>query len=345
MQTRKLQKVGGSTYTVSIPKRWAETHHLEAGCEVHLYTHTDGSLVVRSSRTDGGDLATARVEIAESDPEVVKRVLKATYAAGFDEVALTPVEAFTDDQRRTASALARTLIGTEVVEADDASIVVRNLLDPGDVSVRQSVIQLQFVTLSMHRTATDAVVADAAGGAEQVAGRDDEADRLFEMLARHFNRSLTDFEEIDHLGVGRSELFDCYLAARQLERVADHAVRIATVARRLDRDADEAVDDEVAERIRESADSARGVVEDATEAVLGDSAVEDAHGVLDRRDEAVDDLEAIERAVFERGATASERPPTDAYLLTRVLDSLVRTAEYGGNIAEVAVESAIRDGN
>ncbi|USZ69282.1 phosphate uptake regulator PhoU [Halorussus salilacus] len=335
MQTRKLQKVGGSTYTVSIPKRWAENHGLEAGCDVHLYTHADGSLVVRGSRTDGGDLDATRVEIDGPGVNAVERVLKATYAVGFDEVTLAATRAFTDDQRRTARALARTLIGTEIAEEDDARIVVRNLLDPADVSVRQSVSQLTFVALSMHRTATDAALGEGTG-ADSVAGRDDEADRLFEMLARHFSRSLTDFAEVDHLGVDRPELFDHYLTARQLERVADHAVRIARIAAASDGEVGAGIDRELVDRARESGAAARRVVEDAVEVVTGDARTETAHGVLDRRDEVVAELEAIERDAFERGTA-------DAYHLTRVLDGLVRTAEYGGNVAEVAVESALRE--
>ena len=336
MQTRKLQKVGGSTYTVSIPKRWARDHGLDAGDEVHLYGHGDGSLVVRGSETDGGRLDGVRIAVECEGGEAVERALRAAYASGFEEIELVAEDGFSDDQRRTASSLAKTLVGTEVVEESDDRLAVRNLLDPDDVSVRQSLIQLEFVALSMHRSATAAATERA--NADHVPGRDDEADRLCAMITRHFRRSLTDFGELDRLGLDRTELVEFRLAARQLERVADHAVDIARTARALDSPNESETPDELAplrDDLESVADASRRVVDEATDALLDGDAAETAHGALDLRDEAVADGEALNRALFERASD-------DAYRLTTVADSLVRTAECGGNVAEVAVQSAIR---
>ena len=334
-QTRKLQKVGGSTYTVSIPKHWACDQGLEAGTDVHLYAHDDGSLVVRSREHDGGALERVAAEVdgtgndAEAGSATVERPLKAAYAAGFEEIELVSPDGFTATQSRTVTSLAKTLVGAEVVETDDDRILVRNLLDPGDVSVQQSLIQLQFVTLSMHRAATAAVT--SADTATHVPGRDDEADRLFAMITRHFERSLTDFSEVDRLGVDRPALFEYYATARQLERVGDHAVTVAEVAEQLD----EPVGGDVGEAFETVADGAREVVENATDAVIGEGSLATAERTLDRRDKVVADAEAVDRTLFER------RPP-DAYHLTGALDAIVRTAECGGNVAELAVQSALR---
>jgi phosphate uptake regulator len=44
METRKLQRVGGGSFTVSVPKEWATEHQLEPRTEVHLYTHRDATV-------------------------------------------------------------------------------------------------------------------------------------------------------------------------------------------------------------------------------------------------------------------------------------------------------------
>lgn len=361
MQTRKLQKVGGSTYTVSIPKRWAGEHDLAAGDDVHLYAHDDGSVVVRSAERDGGALSSVRVEVDEQNENAttapsttaatVERTVKAAYAAGFEDIELASTVGFDAEHHRAANALAKTLIGTEVVAADDDRITVRNLLDSGNVSIRQSLDQLRFVTLSMHRSAT--AVAPSADPGSRVADREAEVGRLVAMITRHFNRSLTDFSEVDRLDVGRTALFGYYVTARQLDRVANHAVELARITGALDGEfdgtpsresgegpdgkPDESLGGETTDEFEAIADSARQVVEDATDAVLADAdaSTPSPTAILDRRDEVVADAEALERSLFK-----SDDP--DAYRLTRALDRVVRTTECGGTVAEVAVQSALR---
>jgi phosphate uptake regulator len=331
METRKLQKVGGSTYSVSLPKEWATDHHLEAGMPIHLYPHTDGSLVVRSAARDGGPLAATERRLPRADATAVERAMRAGYAVGYDTIRLVPPagETFAAEERRAARRLVQTMVGTSLVEETAERLIVETLLDASEVSIRQSLVQLQFTACSMHRAAVEAV-GDTADDGDRIASRDDEVDRLFAMITRHFNRSLTDFAEVDHLDVQRSELFDHYLAARQLERVADHAVRIERFAHRADPDVSDAVLDDVASL----ADAARDVVETGTTAVL-EAATDRAHEALDRRESVVDEALALDQALIERS-------PPGAYALSRVLASLVRTAECGGTVATVALGASVR---
>src|SRR2546421_6137349 len=48
MEGRKLQLTGGSTYVVSLPKRWVLDAGLKAGDTVFLETEGDGAVSVRS---------------------------------------------------------------------------------------------------------------------------------------------------------------------------------------------------------------------------------------------------------------------------------------------------------
>jgi len=339
METRKLQKVGGSTYSVSLPKEWATEHCLEAGTPIHLYPHTDGSLVVRSAEVDGRSLATATVSPPSPSAAAAARALRAAYAVGYDTVTLVPPadETWDDDVWRSIRRRVRTMVGTSVVEETDERVTVETLLDASEVSIRQSVTQLQFTALSIHAAALDRVERRAVGDTPSevsetaaLGGRDDEVDRLFAMLTRHFNRALADLGEVDALDTSRPELFDSYLVARQLERVADHAVRIGALTDRID----STVGDDLLAEVLALAESARGVVESATTAAIEPSA-DLAHEALDRRDRVVEDARALDRALFERESTG-------AYALSRVLDSLVRTADCGGNVARVALRASVR---
>ena len=160
MERRKLQQVGGGTYTVSVPKEWAEAQSLSTGSMIHIYPRTDGSLVVRTEETERGSLTETDVRIESDDSAAVKAEFSGAHAAGFDTVSVETSESFTEGERHAIEEATRGLIGMEVTEEGEAGITVRNLLDASEFSVRQSVVQLQFVALSALRRATTALVED-----------------------------------------------------------------------------------------------------------------------------------------------------------------------------------------
>jgi len=330
METRKIQTVGGGTYTVSLPKEWAESLDLSAGSVVTLHTHIDDLLVVQPADTEQSPAESVTVDL-DGDERAVERAIRAAYAAGIDEVELVEADGLTDPQRRAIQRVARNLTGVTVTTETDTRATVRTMLDAAEVSVRQSVRQLQFVALSMHRDAMDALV--AGRGIESPGDRDDQADRLYALVDRYFGRGLARLDEIDALGLTRPELFALWLTARELERVADHAERIAVVGDRLD----DSPPDWFVEDLRPLGETAQEVVADAVSVAIGDAGVETARDALEARDRARDAVTDLERCLFESSGTD--------YRLTTVLDSLRRTAEHGGNVAELGVKSAVRNGS
>ena len=327
METRKVQQVGGGTYTVSLPKEWAESEGVTPGTEVALSAHIDGTLVVRTEARERAPDGRVTVPVGD-DPDAVERLVRAGYAAGSTELRLDSPGGLSADQARALQRVGRGLTGVAIGE-DEEGVTVRTLVDPGEVSVRQSVRQLQYVALSMHR---DAVAGLAGAGMANPGDRDDQADRLYALVERHLTRGLARLEEVDALGLDRTELFELWATARELERVADHAERVARTASDLGAGAGVAEDPVGA--IDDLACAARAVVEDAVGLVVDGRGLETAHEVLCARDRVRAEGETLDRRLFEAEGVD--------YRLTRVLDSVVRTAEHGGNIAEVGLQRALR---
>ncbi|WP_311171497.1 phosphate uptake regulator PhoU [Halobellus ordinarius] len=330
METRKIQSVGGGTYTVSLPRKWAESQGLDAGDVVNLHTHIDGVVAIQTEGEIDELPEEITVGVEHADAESLEQIVRAAYAAGASEVTLRSDEGFTSEQRRVVERTVQNLTGVSVVEERDGSIRLVTPLDPGEISVHQSVRQLRFVALSMHRDATAALT--GAKPPESLAGRDEQADRLYALIERSFGRGLSRLDEVDALGVTRSELFELWLTTRELERVADHAEGLTTVAATTDA----RMTDTARERTAALAERAREVVADAVSVVVGDLDVGVAQRVLSDRDAVLAALDALE---------ADSEPPANADLRYRLAyDRLRRTVEHGGNIAELALRRAIRRG-
>ncbi|MFW5959406.1 MAG: PhoU domain-containing protein [Natronomonas sp.] len=330
METRKIQKVGGGTYSISIPIQWAREHNIEAAGTVYLYTHHDGSLVVRWNERDQGELAATQIKLDDADPRVAERMLNAAYIAGFEQITLRPPDGLTPTQRRAINSCTHQLTGVEISEETDRQITIQYLLDASDVSIRQSLLQLQFITLSMHEAAT-AFVAGETEESDHIINRHGEANRIFRLITRHFNRALLELSELDQLGVTRPRFFEYYFTASHLERIADHAVKIVRCTQRTDH----AISEELQDELRTISVDTRQVIEDASDSVINDTSEDLAHSALDRCEEVIRETRSLDQTLLDR-------TPEDTYVLTRVLDSLIRTAKYGGNIAELRLRSSLR---
>lgn len=330
METRKIQKVNGGTYTVSLPKGWAETEEVTAGEDVELHTHIDGLLVIQARERENDPLGRVTAWITHDEPADITRTLRAAYAAGSTEIVLESTESFTSEQRQAINRVARNLPGVTVDEKSEARIVVRTLLDASEVSLRQSVRQLRFIALSMHRDAMIALAGKA--GLNDLTGRDNQADRLYAMINRHVTRGLSHLGEIDALGLTRPELFKLWATTRELERIVAHAEGIGSIATMIDDPIEEATTDdlgEIARRVRE-------IVEEAVSVIIGDADINTARRALNACNQVYEEIDAFDRRLFES--------TEEDYRLIRVLDGLRQTTEHGENIAERGLQIAIRRG-
>ncbi|QOS13921.1 PhoU domain protein (plasmid) [Haloferax gibbonsii] len=345
METRKIQQVSNGTFTVSLPREWADGEGITAGTVVNLHTHLDGMLVVQAPECEDDSSMQFTVTVGGSDADgadggvdpaggdFLEQTLRAAYAAGSKQVVIEADGTFDAEQRQAVRRVARNLVGVTITEESDTAVTVRNVLDANEVSIRQSVRQLQFVAVSMHRDATAALT--GAAPLDGFAERDDRADRLFAMVDRHFTRGLDRLDEVDALGETRPELFRLHTAARELERVADQAERIAAVASAVPDPLPPAVADEVSEL----AELVPASLESAVQVALEGDDPDAAREALAARDRVCEGVADAERRLFE------EVDADANYRFAHALHALERTAEHAGNVAEVGLRTAVRTRN
>lgn len=338
METRKLQRVGGGTFTVSIPKGWAVERELGAGSEVYLFSHADGSIILRGSNKETEVLDEIRIEIEADDPNVVARVLRAANVTGFGRVILHSESKFTDDQYSIARSAKRHLVGLEMVAEEDHEMTFQNLLNASDVSVRQSLVQLQFVSLSVHRQSAAAFVDGGGIDLDRLQERVEEANRLSRMVTRHLSRSLISMAEVDHLGIGRSALFDYHVTAESLARITDAAVTIASATEEVSSGLPTGVVDD----INRATEVTHKGLEASTGAVLEGGSIGLDCEIREQCDEAAEAIEAIHQQAIQDCEDGFSPSPTDVRALTRALDAMNRIAEHTALIAEVALRASIR---
>ncbi|MFB6077569.1 MAG: PhoU domain-containing protein [Halarchaeum sp.] len=328
MERRKVQVTGGSTFTVSIPKDWAREHDVAAGDEI-AFLPDSGSLLLSPVTDEETQRGTFDVSGMEGD--ALTRTVMTMYVSGFDVLVLE-ADRITSEQRRIIRNATQGLVGLEVLEETSDRIVVQDLLDSSELSVHNAVRRMRLISLSMLDDAVTALRENDHDLARDVIERDDDVDRLWFVVSRIFRGSLRSPRTAQEIGVSREACFDYHSSARQLERIGDHAAKIANVALELDAP----VPEDAASQLGALHEDAADIVDTAMEALFTDEQDEATALANDARAAVL----GIDEHARRLDDVLRELEPHDAQHLGLVVDSLSRCADYGGNVAETALQKA-----
>ncbi|MFB6183073.1 MAG: PhoU domain-containing protein [Haloarculaceae archaeon] len=328
METRKVQVTGGSTYTVSLPKDWATENDVGAGSVVELHSEND-LLFLQPHAEDGrleGDL-----DVSGLEGDELTRAVMTMYVSGFEVITLETAR-LSAQQRRTIREASQRLVGLEVIEETGDHVVLRDLLDSSELSVHNAITRMRLVALTMLEDAVTALVDNDDALAQDVKERDDDVDRLWYMVSRVFRTVLRNPATATDIGFARETVFDYHSGARQLERIADHASKIADIALDVDD-----VGADVSERLVALQQAAVEAPETAMDALLEEDSEEAVRLATEAREQ-VEEIDDRMRAVDDAIHDLNDAPRAQSFGL--VVDSLSRTADYGANIAESALQKA-----
>jgi len=333
VEFRRVQLTGGATYVVSLPKEWARSVGLKPGHQVALIPQADSSLLlVPRGEVEVGGGSEAFMEVSPSmDPEVVVRNFISYYLTGHELIRVRFHQGTSRHRAVLKEAARRKLMGVEVIEESADELLTQCLIGYSELPVKRAVSRMSIIASSMHRDASTAYASADRGLATEVVARDDEVDRFYFFIVRQLKMAVQNRALSEEIGLGNPR--DCLgyrLVAKSIERVADHAARIAYLALGLERGLSSgALEDAL--KVSELAGQAYSRAMRALECLD----VDEAHRCISLSAEAVEaGRQAAERLV---GLDLDARSIVS---LSLVLDSLRRVAEYGADIAEVAINLA-----
>jgi len=225
MEFRNLQKTGGQSLTVTLPKQWIHAQNLKDKDKVKIFEDKRGRLII--DRLSDYKLKSVRLSSSESEAkENVFREIMGYYIAGVDEILVkTPQMSY--EHRAKLREITYHLIGFDCVESSADVIVLRNIANlifnqmPEFVERMLSTIYAMFSDTVIYLTENNAALA------KDIIDRDDEVDRLHMVILRSFNIFLnqSEIESKSNLSVGDAYFFQ--LVGIRLERIGDHIVNIA----------------------------------------------------------------------------------------------------------------------
>lgn len=315
---------------MSLPKSWVNKVNLHAGDEVSLKPQSDGSLSIRT-RNSPDVHHTKTIFIEGKDGDNLVREIIAAYIAGFTSIELK-ANKIMSKQRDTVRRTVNMLIGPEIIEETLDKIVLQDILNPAELSVRKSIRRMFMITRSMQENAIRALKEKDFDLAKDVMDRDNEVDKLFLLVSKQFRMVMRDISIADKFDMSMEEHLDLRLASYPIERIGDHATKICYSVVQI---GDKEVPESVLKSIEEVNALSLRIVEDAIDALFKKN-IEMANTTFSKRNEASRKLISIEEAVIQLNSDVS-------LPMGIILDSIDRTCDYGCNIAEIAINSAVSE--
>ncbi|HIH87173.1 MAG TPA: phosphate uptake regulator PhoU, partial [Methanosarcinales archaeon] len=241
-EKRKIQLTGGSTFIVSLPIKWVREIGLSAGDTVTLSPQPDRTLLISSEPKVEEQLYKATIELFQGDdPEDNFRCLVAHYLVGYDVIKLVSRKGFSASDRKFIKDAARQrLIGLEVIEESRNELILQSLLNYRDLSLDKAMQSMSRLVASMLEDVMRALRDHDLELANDVIQRDNEVDRFYLLTVRQLKAAIEDPQLSEKIGIKRPrECLGYRLATKSMERIGDHAERIAQNIIKLDHGIDE----------------------------------------------------------------------------------------------------------
>lgn len=235
---RRVQRVGSSSYSVVLPKEWVERAGLGPQSSVIIEDRGWELAVLPGHGGDQRPSLGYEIKVSErTDEEMAVRMMLSAYLAGADVISATSEEGALPVAIKSAlkEAMSRYAIGFEVVEESMKGISFQELAGSPTISYRDLLKRMHKITEEMLRASLRAVKGDReASGFVQ--DSDSEVDRFYLYGMRALVVSLRDSRAASRFGVERpEELVIVRGILKSIERIADHAVALASLCCRLKR--------------------------------------------------------------------------------------------------------------
>jgi len=223
MELRKLQKTGGSTYVVSLPKKWIERERLGRGSLVTINEQRDGALAISAgSRKEEGS---REIQII-ADSTLLRHLIE-KYLLGYDVLRVKSKNKFSEKEKSDIKKNLNRLIGLEIMEETSDSITLHYLLDPEEVSILKTLRRMYTIVSVMHKDLITALETGDKNLLRDVIQRDAEVNRLYFLLVRQIRTGIQNPALLDKEGLTSLECVDYRLIAKIIETIGDNLVNAA----------------------------------------------------------------------------------------------------------------------
>ncbi|MGD0587918.1 MAG: phosphate uptake regulator PhoU [Thermoplasmata archaeon] len=202
--TRRVQRTGSSSLSITLPKAWTDSMNLETGDTLRFRDLGGGRLEISPANEETPSdrrQKLLRIDASGAPPKLLARLLIGAYITGQDQIVVTSRTGLTSEQHQEIRRTVAHVLGMTVVEEESGAVEVQNFVDPGKYHFHRLMSQV----VRMLHAELEACRSVLSGGnrslLQQLGPMEDEIDRFYLLMVRQLLLSSDDFQVARDIGV------------------------------------------------------------------------------------------------------------------------------------------------
>jgi phosphate uptake regulator len=336
LESRKVQKVGYSTLSVSIPMNWAKKMGIEKGDLVFISEDSDGSLKLTAEPSKVEDTSVYVVNVDRCDnSEVLARVIVGNYVLGRSLIKVESSRRLMREQIESIRGVTQRLLGIGIIEESDRHLLLQTSIDPKNFPLETVIRRLYVISSIMFKECIDSLIDGDVELARDAITREHEADTIYWLLARLLASAQQSRNISESIGITEPmDIIQYSIIAWYLEMIGDRAHNIAKSILKLNKvriDKDE----DLIDRLTQMGMMAFTMFDKAYKSIFD--------GNLTLASDAVDLFDTIDKE--ERNLLARFQKSNNQDVATTVSEiawDFKIIAEHSSAIAEIAIDNILK---
>lgn len=339
MEPRKVQKVGYSTLSVSLPMNWAKKAGVEKGDLVFISEEADGALRLTTEQGKVEDSTVFIVDVDKCDnTKVLARVIVGNYVLGRNVIKVESERRLMREQIESIREVTQRLLGIGIIEESDRHLLLQCSINPNNFPLETVVRRLFVITSIMFKEVLDSLIDGDMELAKDAITREYEADTIYWLLARLLASAQQSRAISESIGISDPmDIVQHSIIAWYLEMIGDRVNNIAENIIRLQPIRHES-DDDLIDRLTQIGMIAFTMFDKAVKSVFDRN--------LTVASDAVDLYETVaneESRLLKRFQNGSS--PDVAASVSEIAWDLKIIAEHSSAIAEIAIDNILKGDN
>jgi phosphate uptake regulator len=331
IEIRSLQMTGRSSYILTLPKEWINTSKLHKNDKIGIIKQSDGTLLITPRTYSEQTRREKQLDVNDKiDKTYIFRQLIGAYISGYNSIKIKSSTRLSVPVRKIVNQFIQTTVGQEVMEETDNSITIKDLLNPVEMPINNTIKRMKIIVESMNKDVLQALEIKDETLLKDVILRDNDLDRLHWLIARQYNiisRNANLAKKMD-ITIGISST--SFLISRTIERIGDHIVRIANNVLKL-------IDVEIDKKILDKINSASKLALD----IFIKSIASFFKGDMVIANDVIESVKKLENRCSEVNTLSLQQKGTKAVSFGYIVESIRRIGEYAEDISEHVINYLI----